>query len=83
MFALYSRNLKFSAKLGAFWLYGLVAIIGFVWLFFSLPELKGLSLEQIEALFQRPGDNLSHRRGQEDSGRRELLAKFTVTAGAH
>ncbi len=64
-------------------MYGLVAVVGFIWLYFSLPELKGLSLEQIEALFQRPGDNLSNRRGQSDPNRRELLARFTVTGGGH
>jgi len=67
---------------GAFWLYGSFALIGYAWLFLSMPETKGLSLEQIEALFERPGDNMQNTRGISRANR-ELLSKFTVSGGGH
>ncbi len=40
-----------NAKLGAagtFWLYAVICVLGFVFIFFKLPETKGKTLEQIE-----------------------------------
>jgi len=66
---------------GAFWLYGSVALVGLVWLYFALPETRGMSLEQIEELFRRPGDNTST--SGLSAAQKELLSKFTVAAGGH
>ena len=66
---------------GAFWLYGSVAFAGLVWLYYALPETKGMSLEQIEELFRRPGDNTSS--SGLSSAQKELLSRFTHTSGGH
>lgn len=43
---------------GAFWMYSLVALFGCVWLYYCLPETKGLALEDIQRLFlgHNPGN---------------------------
>eukprot|EP01060_Flectonema_neradi_P007955 TRINITY_DN1566_c1_g1_i1.p1 TRINITY_DN1566_c1_g1~~TRINITY_DN1566_c1_g1_i1.p1 ORF type:complete len:491 (+),score=83.50 TRINITY_DN1566_c1_g1_i1:91-1563(+) len=41
---------------GAFWLYALFGIIGFVYLYKYMPETKGLTLEEITHLFERESD---------------------------
>lgn len=38
-------------KQGAFYFYGSLAFLGFIFFFFNLPETKGKSLEQLESLF--------------------------------
>lgn len=66
---------------GAFWLYGSVALAGLVWIYFALPETKGMSLEEIEELFRRPGDN-THTSGL-SAAQKELLARNTFSGGGH
>ena len=39
---------KWLAASGTFWLYGLICLIGFLFVLLKLPETKGKSLEQIE-----------------------------------
>jgi MFS transporter, SP family, solute carrier family 2 (myo-inositol transporter), member 13 len=41
---------------GSFWLYASVALIGLIWFYISLPETKGLSLEEIQQLFSSTRD---------------------------
>ena len=41
---------------GAFWMYTSVGFFGAAWLYYSLPETKGLSLEEIERIFRRGAD---------------------------
>jgi len=38
---------------GAFWLYAVIALFGFIWLYIVLPETKGIPLEKAEDLFNR------------------------------
>jgi SP family sugar porter-like MFS transporter len=33
---------------GTFWLYAVICVLGFIFIFFRLPETKNKSLEQIE-----------------------------------
>eukprot|EP01065_Artemidia_motanka_P027928 TRINITY_DN33121_c0_g1_i1.p1 TRINITY_DN33121_c0_g1~~TRINITY_DN33121_c0_g1_i1.p1 ORF type:complete len:534 (+),score=105.63 TRINITY_DN33121_c0_g1_i1:89-1690(+) len=39
---------------GAFFIYGCIGILGWIWLFFTMPETKGLPIEEIQALFDKP-----------------------------
>ena len=38
-----------------FWLFGLFCVIGWIWIFYAVPETKGRSLEQIQQLWQHGG----------------------------
>jgi len=54
--------------------------LGFAWLSAAMPETKGLTLEQIEDLFQRPGDDIPNSTLSEQ---KEAMAALTVSTGGH
>ncbi|GAX22643.1 MFS transporter, SP family, solute carrier family 2 (myo-inositol transporter), member 13 [Fistulifera solaris] len=66
---------------GAFWMYGAVALIGFVWLHQVLPETKGMSLEEIECHFQ--GLHQSGYSSIADSDERERPSSNNVSRGQY
>lgn len=41
---------------GTFLIYLFFSLVGLIYFSFSLPETKGKTLEEIDKLFQRPGD---------------------------
>merc|ERR1719254_94894 len=50
------RNSPINHPNGLFWLYALILVIGFGFLYRSMPETRGLALEQIGALFKDPDE---------------------------
>lgn len=39
---------------GTYWIFAVVVVIGFLFLFFTLPETKNRRLEELETLFETP-----------------------------
>ncbi len=52
--ALYILNSALWEFIGAYYLYTGVAVLGFLFFWWVLPETKGKSLEEVETLFSRP-----------------------------
>ena len=59
---------------GAFWLYAFIAILGWFWVNMVMPETAGLSLEEVESLFEKGTDsNRKTLRRRGNSSSRHLM----------
>ncbi|KAK3579035.1 hypothetical protein CHS0354_029891 [Potamilus streckersoni] len=47
---------------GTFWLFCGISLLGFIWLFFVLPETKNKTLEEVEELFMSEEYRNAHKR---------------------
>jgi len=66
--------------LGSFIVYGLISFLGGIWLFFSLPETKGLSLEKITESFSIPSETTALHRIKNTNGPQELKSYGAISA---
>jgi hypothetical protein len=69
---------------GTFWFFAVVTIIGGLWVWFSVPETAGRTLESMDRLFALPWYKIG-RYGNEDAEQRDIvmdekLASMTGTA---
>ncbi|KAL3456850.1 general substrate transporter [Aspergillus heterothallicus] len=59
---------------GTFWCFAAVTILGGLWVWFSIPETAGRSLESMDALFQLPWYKIGLH-GNRDAEQRDLAAQ--------
>ncbi|KAJ5433617.1 uncharacterized protein N7458_012773 [Penicillium daleae] len=57
---------------GTFWFFGVITLIGGVWVWFSIPETAGRSLESMDRLFELPWYKIG-RYGNQDAEERDQV----------
>jgi hypothetical protein len=68
---------------GTFWCFGSVTILGGVWVWFSIPETAGRSLESMDRLFALPWYKIGLYGNRDAEGRDALVEDEKVEIGAH
>jgi hypothetical protein len=64
---------------GTFWFFGVVTLIGGVWVWFSVPETAGRSLESMDQLFALPWYKIGLH-GNKDADERDLVINEKMEA---
>jgi hypothetical protein len=64
---------------GTFWFFGVITLIGGVWVWFSIPETAGRSLESMDRLFELPWYKIG-RYGNQDAEERDQVIDEKMAA---
>ncbi|GLI77538.1 hypothetical protein PoHVEF18_005828 [Penicillium ochrochloron] len=68
---------------GTFWCFGSVTILGGIWVWFSIPETAGRSLESMDRLFALPWYKIGLYGNRDAEGRDALVEDEKVEIGSH
>ena len=72
---LFPEMAKVIGVAGTFVFNGIVGLIGVIVVFFFLPETKGLTLTELQHIFEKkPGKTLGKRETQEDKSERDVIS---------
>jgi hypothetical protein len=64
---------------GTFWLFGAITLIGGIWVWFTIPETAGRSLESMDRLFELPWYRIG-RYGNQDAEERDQVVDEKMEA---
>lgn len=64
---------------GTFWLFGAITLIGGIWVWFSIPETAGRTLESMDRLFELPWYRIG-RYGNQDAEERDQVVDEKMEA---